>query len=188
MKKTRKKKRKKTIEHGGDEGDQEITERSRMTDRESRGKRPREYLFRPGPSTWKMQLLMNVLSACADPDTDAWTKWLEQALWLNSDLDLLSDSGGDRFATIDIKMAMSMQNMLKQAPDEAKDVYLDATRHSELRHQQGVIVKGRELALVLQSFRTSDRILSTTSSIYSTLTFLATRTWSCSGTNGMICC
>ena len=23
---------------------------------------------------------MNVLSACADPDTDTWTKWLEQAL------------------------------------------------------------------------------------------------------------
>ena len=50
---------------------------------------------------------MNVLSACADPDTDAWTKWLEQALG-----------------------SMGMQNMLKQAPDEAKDVYLDATRHS----------------------------------------------------------
>ena len=91
---------------------------------------------------WKMQLLMNVLSACADPDTDAWTKWLEQALGLNPDLNLLSDSGGDRFATIDIKMAMGMQNMLRQAPDEAKDVYLDATS-SELRHQQGVIVKGR---------------------------------------------
>ena len=55
-------------------------------------------------------------------------------------------------------MAMGTQNMLKQAPDEAKDVYLDATRHSELRHQQGVIVKGQELvALVMQSFRTSDR-------------------------------
>ena len=107
---------------------------------------------------WKMQLLMNVLSACADPDTDTWTKWLEQALGLNPDLNMLSDSGGDRFATIDIKMAMGMQNMLKQAPDEAKDVYLDATRHSELQHQQGVIVKGRELvALVMQSFRTSDR-------------------------------
>ena len=107
---------------------------------------------------WKMQLLMNVLSACADPDTDAWTNWLEQALGLNPDLNMLSDSGGDRFATIDIKMAMGMQNMLKQAPDEAKDVYIDATRHSELRHQQGVIVKGRELvALVMQSFRTSDR-------------------------------
>ena len=91
------------------------------------------------PDNWKMQLLMNVLSACADPDA-------------------LNDSGGDRFATIDIKMAMGMQNMLRQAPDEAKDVYLDATRHSELRHQQGVIVKGRELvALVMQSFRTSDR-------------------------------
>ena len=63
---------------------------------------------------WKMQLLMNVLSACADPDTDTWTKWLEQALGLNPDLEQLSDSGGDRFATIDIKMAMGMQNMLKQ--------------------------------------------------------------------------
>ena len=108
---------------------------------------------------WKMQVLMNVLSACVDPDTDTWTKWLEKALGLNPDLNQLSDSGGDRFATIDIKIAMGMQNMLRQAaPDEAKDVYLDATRHSELRHQQGVIVKGRELvALVMQSFRASDR-------------------------------
>ena len=99
---------------------------------------------------------MNVLSACADPDTDTWTKWLEQALGLNPDLNMLSDSGGDRFATIDIKMAMGMQNMLKQAPDEAKDVYLDATRHSELRHQQGVIVKGRELVIgyaIIQNIR-----------------------------------
>ena len=139
---------------------------------------------------WKMQLLMNVLSACADPDTDTWTKRLEQALGLNPDLNLLSDSGGDRFATIDIKMAMGMQNMLKQAPDEAKDVYLDATRHSELRHQQGVIVKGRELvALVMQSFRTSDR----TDLVYHiehlfNLDFLETRTWLYSGTGGMICC
>ena len=133
---------------------------------------------------------MNVLSACADPDTDTWTKWLEQALGLNSDLNLLSDSGGDRFATIDIKMAMGMQNMLRQAPDEAKDVYLDATRHSELRHQQGVIVKGRELvALVMQSSgRLIERTLSTTSSTYSTSTFLETRIWLYSGTSGMICC
>ena len=57
---------------------------------------------------------MSVLSACADPDTDVWTKWLEQALGLNPDLNMLSDSGGDRFATIDIKMAMGVQNMPKQ--------------------------------------------------------------------------
>ena len=41
---------------------------------------------------WKMQLLMNVLSACADPDTDAWAKWLEQALGLNPDLNAVTDS------------------------------------------------------------------------------------------------
>ena len=70
-------------------------------------------------------------------------------LGLNPDLNICYDRYQD---------AMGMQNMLKQAPDEAKDVYLDATRHSELRHQQGVIVKGQELvALVMQSFRTSDR-------------------------------
>ena len=158
-------------EEGEEEDDRARRRRKRSRDnREIRNDRPRisrkeaERVSIPAwpkihqLDTWKMQLLMNVLSACADPDTDAWTKWLEQALGLNPDLDLLSDSGGDRFATIDIKMAMGMQNMLKQAPDEAKDVYLDATRHSELRHQQGVIVKGRELvALVMQSFRTSDR-------------------------------
>ena len=153
MKKTRKKKRRRR--------------RRSRDDREIKNDRPRisrkeaERVSIPAwpkihqLDNWKMQLLMNVLSACADPDTDAWTKWLEQALGLNPDLNMLS---GDRFATIDIKMAMGMQNMLKQAPDEAKDVYLDATRRSELRHQQGVIVKGRELvALVMQSFRTSDR-------------------------------
>ena len=48
MKKTRKKKRKTTIGHGGDEGDREITERSRMIDRGSRGRRPKGYLFRLG--------------------------------------------------------------------------------------------------------------------------------------------
>ena len=150
-----------------------MTKRMRKTlrdDREIKNERPRisrkeaERVSIPNwpkihqLDNWKMQLLMNVLSACADPDTDAWTRWLEQAPGLNPGLHLLSDCGGDRFATIDIKMAMGMQNMLRQAPDEAKDVYLDATRHSELRHQQGVIAKGRELvALVMQSFRTSDR-------------------------------
>ena len=156
-----------------EEEDDNRTRRGRRRlrdDREIKNERPRisrkeaeRVSIPPWPKihqldNWKMQLLMNVLSACADPDTDTWTKWLEQALGLNPDLNLLSDSGGDRFATLDIKMAMGMQNMLRQAPDEAKDVYLDATRHSELRHQQGVIVKGRELvALAMQSFRTSDR-------------------------------
>ena len=163
MRRTRKKK-KMTVRHG------EGAEDKLRDDREIKSERPRisrkeaERVSIPTwpkihqLDNWKMQLLMNVLSACADPDTDAWTKWLEQSLGLNPDLNSLSDSGGDRIATIDIKMATGMQNMLRQAPDEAKDVYLDATRHSELRHQQGVIVKGRELvALVMQSFRTSDR-------------------------------
>ena len=149
-------------EEDEEEEDDNRTRRGRRRlrdDREIKNERPRisrkeaERLSVPNwpkihqLDNWKMQLLMNVLSACADPDTDAWTRWLEQALGVNPDLNLLSDSGGDRFATIDIKMAMGMQNMLRQAPDEAKDVYLDATRHSELRHQQGVIVKGRELVV-----------------------------------------
>ena len=187
-------------EEDEEEEDDNRTRRGRRRlrdDREIKHKRPRisrkeaERVSIPNwpkiHQLWKMQLLMNVLSACADPDTDAWTRWLEQALGLNPDLNLLSDSGGDRFATIDIKMAMGM---LRQAPDEAKDVYLDATRHSELRHQQGVIVKGRELvALVMHhSEHLIERTLSITLSTYSTSTFLETRTWLCSGTSGMICC
>ena len=158
MRKTRKKRRKKTIGQRSRDNREVKNDRPRISRKEAERVSIPAWPKIHQLDTWKMQLLMNVLSACADPDTDAWTKWLEQALGLNPDLDLLSDSGGDRFATMDIKMAMGMQNMLKQAPDEAKDVYLDATRHSELRHQQGVIVKGRELvALVMQSFRTSDR-------------------------------
>ena len=142
----------------GDDDDNEEDEeegddnRSRKERRRLRDARPRisskeaeKMSIPPWPriyqlDNWKMQLLMNVLSACADPDTDTWTKRLSQALGINPDLNFVNDSGGDRFATIDIKMGV--QNMLRQAPDEAKDVYLDATRHSELRHQQGVIVKG----------------------------------------------
>ena len=180
-----------------EEEDDNRTRRGRRrlrNDREIKNERPRISSIPPWPKihqlhNWKTQLLMNVLSACADPDTDTWTKWLEQALGLNPDLNQLR-FGGDRFATIDITMAMGMQNMLRQAPDEAKDVHLDATRHSELQHQQGVIVKGRELvALVMQSFRTSDR----TDLVYHiehlfNLDFPGTRIWLHSGTSGMICC
>ena len=129
---------------------------------------------------WKMQLLMNVLSACADPDTDTWTKWLEQALGLNPDLNLLSDSGGDRFATIDIKMAMGMQNITRRGQRRVPRRYATfGTTTSTRGDREGTRVGG--IGLI-------ERTLSTTSSTYSTSTFLETRIWLYSGTSGMICC
>ena len=44
------------------------------------------------------------------------------AFVVNPDLDFLADSGGERFAMMEIKLALSLQMMLRSAPDDAKDV------------------------------------------------------------------
>ena len=44
---------------------------------------------------------------------------------VNPDPDFLADLGGERFAMMDIKLALSLQTMLRSAPDDAKDVAHD---------------------------------------------------------------
>ena len=74
------------------------------------------------------------------------------AFVVNPDLDFLADSGGERFAMMDIK------TMLRSAPDDAKDVVHDVQLHAERRQRENRLIKGREIiAIILQSFRSSDR-------------------------------
>ena len=82
-----------------------------------------------------MALTMNVTSASADPDVEVWMSWVACAFVINPDLAFLADSGGERFAMMDIKLALSLQMMLRSAPDDAKDVVHDIQLHSERRHR-----------------------------------------------------
>ena len=80
------------------------------------------------------------------------------AFVVNPGLDFLADSGGERFAMMDIKLALSLQTMLRSAPDDAKDVVRDIQLHAERRQRENRLIKGREIiAIILQSFRSSDR-------------------------------
>ena len=48
-------------------------------------------------------------SASADPDVEVWMSWLACAFVVNPDPAFLADSGGERFAMMDIKLALSGQ-------------------------------------------------------------------------------
>ena len=79
---------------------------------------------------------MNVTSASADPDIEVWMSWLAKlacAFVVNPDIDFLADLGGERLAMMDIKLALSLQTMLRSAPDDAKDVVHDIELHAERR-------------------------------------------------------
>ena len=71
---------------------------------------------------------MNVTSASADPDIELWMSWVGCAFVVNPDLEFLADSGGERFAMMDFKLALSLQTMRKTwymifscAPNDAKE-------------------------------------------------------------------
>ena len=61
---------------------------------------------------WKSQLMANVLSACADPDQEAWISWIGESCKMHPDITKMSDSGGIRFTTIDIKLAIALNAMI----------------------------------------------------------------------------
>ena len=130
-----------------------------------------------------MALTMNVTSAPADPDIEVWMSWVGCAFVVNPDLEFLADSGGERFAMMDIKLALSLQTMLRSAPDDAKDLVHDL-------QLQNRVIKGREIiAIILQSFRSSDRSdMTFTIEHLIRLNIQETRTCPCSATNGMTSC
>ena len=60
---------------------------------------------------------------------------------------------------MDIRLALSLQTMLRSAPDDAKDVVHDIQLHAERLQRENRLIKGREIiAIILQSFRSSDLV------------------------------
>ena len=99
-----------------------------------------------------MALTMNVTSASAGPDIEVWMSWLACAFVVNPDLGFLADSGDERFAMMDIKLALSLQMMLRSAPDDTKDVAHNIQLHAERCQRENRLIKGKEIiAIILQS-------------------------------------
>ena len=74
---------------------------------------------------WKSQLMANILSACADSDQEAWISWIRESFKLNPDITKMSDSGGNRYRTIDVKLANALNAMIASSGDSGKEVGMD---------------------------------------------------------------
>ena len=74
---------------------------------------------------WKSQLMANVLSACADPDQEAWISWIGESFKMNPDITKMSDSGGNRFTTIDVKLSNALNAMIASSGDNGKEVGME---------------------------------------------------------------
>ena len=107
---------------------------------------------------WKSQLLSNILSACADADQEAWISWMGDAYKMHPDIPALGDSGGSRFATIDIKLANALNAMITSSGDSGREVGMEIqvmTLNLARRTPPGII-RGRQIvAMILESFRSS---------------------------------
>lgn len=108
--------------------------------------------------SWKSQLLSNILSACADSDQDAWISWLGEAYNIYPDIDGMGDSGGSRFATIDVKLANALNAMISTSGDSGREVGLEIKVKTLdfARCSPPKVMKGRQIvAMILESFRSS---------------------------------
>ena len=110
--------------------------------------------------SWMSACIAGVLSASGDPNHEDWIEWLAPAFGLHPDIEALGDSGPTKFKSIDVKLALAMQSMLKSAGDNASDLFLDVNRRANKSvRTHGKLIKGRQIiAMMYESFRTRDRI------------------------------
>ena len=107
---------------------------------------------------WKSQLLSNVLSACAATDQEVWISWLNEAFVLNPDISGMSNSGGSRFTTIDVKLANALNAMISSSGDSGKEIAMEikVMTLNMARKNPPEIVRGRQIvAMILDSFRSA---------------------------------
>ena len=104
---------------------------------------------------WQSDLVKSVVLAANDGDRAAWEAWLQHATRPNPDLDLLNDSGGQRFQSIDAKLSIALSNVITQAGDAARHVSIKLRLRTQQHSRRGTYVMGREiLAMILEHFRT----------------------------------
>ena len=118
-----------TTEEAHAEAKSSKTEASESNSRISR-KEADKVVVPPWPKShdldgWKSQLMANVLSACADPDQEAWISWIGESFKMHPDITKMSDSGGIRFTTIDIKLAIALNAMIASSGDNGKEVGME---------------------------------------------------------------
>ena len=107
---------------------------------------------------WKSQLMANILSACADPDQEAWISWIGESFKMNPDIIKMADSGGLRYTTIDVKLANALNAMIAFSGDNGKEVGMEIKVMilDLARRDPSQAVKGRQIvAMILESFRSS---------------------------------
>ena len=107
---------------------------------------------------WKSQLLSNVLSACADTDQEAWISWLGEAFKLDPDIKGMSNSGGSRFTTIDVKLANALNAMIASSEDSGREIGMEikVMTLDMARKDPPEVVRGRQIvAMILDSFRSA---------------------------------
>ena len=104
---------------------------------------------------WQSDLIKSVVLAANDGDRAAWEAWLQQATRPNPDIELLNDSGGQRYQSIDAKLSIALSNVIAQAGDVARHVAIKLRLRTQSHSRRGTYVMGREiLAMILEHFRT----------------------------------
>ena len=104
---------------------------------------------------WQSDLIKSVVLAANDGDKAAWEAWLQPAIRPNPDIELLNDSGGQRYQSIDAKLSIALSNVIAQAGDVARHVAIKLRLRTQSHSRRGTYVMGREiLAMILEHFRT----------------------------------
>ena len=98
---------------------------------------------------------MAICLAANDGDRAAWEAWVWPALQPDADLDALSDSGGQRYQSLDAKLSLALSRVITQAGDQARHVATKLRMRTQANARRGTFVMGREiLAMILNHFRT----------------------------------
>ena len=101
---------------------------------------------------WQSDLIKSVVLAANDGDKAAWEAWLQPAIRPNPDIELLNDSGGQRYQSIDAKLSIALSNVIAQAGDVARHVAIKLRLRTQSHSRRGTYVMGREiLAMILCS-------------------------------------
>ena len=102
----------------------------------------------PNLSAWKLQVGKNLVAASGRIDLREISWWAE-ASKETSDFDTLEDSSEDRFASLDLKLSISLGVVLKKVNNE---VTISIAQKEHAASMQGRMPKGRETAWLIFTF------------------------------------
>lgn len=137
-----------------------------------------------------MHVVRAVIQASGDRDIDAWTKWCNEAFEPTTPPAVLRSSGGERFTSIDLKLAQALRQVIINAGEVAAPVRAEIKAMELERTRLGTSVeltKGREcLSKFVNFFRGTNNteVLYTPRRTSMTFGILVTASFSLSCPNG----